>query len=61
MKIVVKVEISSLITPEGKFDKKKFERLTMVLTNLRNSGIKILVVSSGAIFLGATKLGLNGF
>lgn len=59
MKIVVKVEITSLITPEGKFDKKKLERLTMVLTNLRNSGIEILVVSSGAIFLGATKLGLE--
>ena len=59
MKIVVKVEITSLITQEGKFDKKKFERLIMVLTNLRNSGIKILVVSSGAIFLGATKLGLE--
>jgi glutamate 5-kinase len=56
MKIVVKVEITSLLTPQGKFDKKKLERLTMVLTNMRNSGIEILVVSSGAIFLGAAKL-----
>ena len=56
MKIVVKVEITSLLTPPGKFDKKKLERLTMVLTNMRNSGIEILVVSSGAIFLGAAKL-----
>jgi glutamate 5-kinase len=31
----------------------------MVLTNLRNSGINILLVSSGSIFLGAAKLGLE--
>ncbi len=59
MKIVVKVEITSLLTPQGKFNKKKLERLTMVLTNMRNSGIEILVVSSGAIFLGAAKLGFD--
>ena len=59
MKIVVKVEIESLTTTDGLFDENKTERLAMVLTNLRNSGINILLVSSGAIFLGAAKLGLK--
>jgi glutamate 5-kinase len=58
MKIVVKVEIDTL-TSNGVLDKKKTERLAMVLTNLRNSGINILLVSSGSIFLGAAKLGLK--
>jgi len=58
MKIVVKVEIDTL-TSNGVFDKKKTERLALVLTNLRNSGINILLVSSGSIFLGAAKLGLK--
>ena len=59
MKIVVKVEIESLTSTDGLFDENKTERLAMVLTNLRNSGINILLVSSGAIFLGAAKLGLK--
>ncbi len=59
MKIVVKLEINYLLSTDGTFDKKKMERLTLVLTNLRNSGIDILLVSSGAIFLGAAKLGFE--
>ncbi|MCD6201412.1 MAG: hypothetical protein J7K46_06370 [Bacteroidales bacterium] len=60
VKIVVKVEIRVLLNEEGGFDPYKMERLSMVLSNLVNSGAKILIVSSGAIFLGSKKLGLDG-
>ena len=59
LKIVVKVEINTLLNPQNKFDKKRLEKLAMVLSNLMNSGIQVFVVSSGAIFLGSEKLGLK--
>ncbi len=59
LKIVVKVEISVLLDEQGTFDPGRMERLTMILSNLVNSGARIFIVSSGAIFLGAKKLGLD--
>lgn len=58
LKIVVKVEISVLLDGHGEFDPSRMERLTMILSNLVNSGVRIFIVTSGAIFLGAKKLGL---
>lgn len=55
-RIVVRIEISTLISQGGKINRKKMDKLAMALSNLNNSGIKILVVSSGAIVLGAEKL-----
>ena len=57
--IVVRVEISTLLGSNGKVSKKKMDRLAMVITNLHNSGKQVLVVSSGAIVLGAEKLKLQ--
>jgi len=57
--IVVRIEISTLLGPNGKISNKKMDRLAMVITNLHNSGKQVLVVSSGAIVLGAEKLKLN--
>jgi glutamate 5-kinase len=57
--IVVRIEISALLGPNGKISNKKMDRLAMVITNLHNSGKHILVVSSGAIVLGAEKLKLH--
>ena len=54
--IVVRVEISTLLENNGKINPKKMDRLAMVITNLHNSGKHVLVVSSGAIVLGAEKL-----
>jgi glutamate 5-kinase len=59
LKIVVKVEISVLLDAQGTFDPGRMERLTMILSNLVNSGMRIFIVSSGAIFLGAKKLKLD--
>ena len=55
-KIVVRIEISTLSTPDGKFDHRKMDRLAMVLSNLNNSGRQLLLVTSGAIALGSDKL-----
>src|SRR5512145_3230248 len=57
--IVVRIEISTLLGANGKISKKKMDRLAMVITNLHNSGKQVLVVSSGAIVLGAEKLKLS--
>jgi glutamate 5-kinase len=56
--IVVRIEISTLLDKNGKLSRRKMDRLAMVITNLHNSGKHILVVSSGAIILGAEKLKL---
>jgi len=57
--VVVRIEISTLLGSNGKINPKKMDRLAMVITNLHNSGKHILVVSSGAIVLGAEKLKLH--
>ncbi len=58
-RIVVRIEISTLSNKEGKLNRKKMDRLAMVVSNLRNSGKHLLVVSSGAIALGCEKLKLE--
>lgn len=58
-RIVVRIEIATLSNDSGKLDRKKMDRLAMVLSNLRNSGKDILVISSGAIALGSEKLKLE--
>ncbi len=57
VRIVFKVEIDTLFDDNGKVSPRKTEQLTMVCANLQNSGISIALVSSGAIALGAGKLG----
>jgi len=57
-RIVVRIEISTLISQGGRINRRKMDKLAMVLSNLNNSGKQILVVSSGAIVLGAEKLKL---
>jgi len=56
--IILRIEISTLIHSDGKINRRKMDRLAMVVANLHNSGMQILVVSSGAIVLGSEKLKL---
>jgi glutamate 5-kinase len=58
-RIVVRIEISTLSNPDGKFNHRKMDRLAMVLSNLNNSGKQVIVVTSGAIALGSDKMGLK--
>lgn len=59
LKIVVKVEINTLLDHSGTLDESLMEHMAMVLSNLSNSGVQLFIVSSGSIFLGAKKLGEN--
>lgn len=59
LRIVVRIEISTLSNSDGKFNQQKMDRLAMVLSNLNNSGKQVIVVSSGAIALGTDKLKLD--
>ena len=59
-RIVVKIGSSSLTHKEtGLLDFVKLEKLVRVLTNLRNQGKEVILVSSGAIAVGRKKLGLR--
>lgn len=59
LKIVVKIELWSLTADDGNIDPEKMDRLTLILSNLHNSGKNVLIVSSGAIALGMKKLNLT--
>ncbi|MBQ4522612.1 MAG: glutamate 5-kinase [Lachnospiraceae bacterium] len=59
-RVVVKIGSSSLVHPEtGNLDLIKLERLVRMLCDLRNSGKDVVLVSSGAIGVGAKVLGLK--
>ncbi|MBR4911069.1 MAG: glutamate 5-kinase [Clostridia bacterium] len=59
MRIVIKIGTSTLAHKTGKLNIRAFEELTKVISNLKNSGIEVILVSSGAIGMGAGKLGLG--
>lgn len=60
-RIVIKIGSSSLTHSEtGLLNLEKLEKLVRVLTNLRNMGKEVILVSSGAIAVGRKKLGLHG-
>lgn len=58
-KIVVKVGTTTLTYPNGKLNLERIDRLSRVLADLNNLGKKIILVSSGAIGVGAERLGLR--
>jgi len=57
-KLVVKVGTSSLTHPTGKTSLRMIARLAAVLSDLRNAGREIVLVSSGALAVGVSFLGL---
>ncbi len=57
-RIVVKVGTSSLTYETGKINIKKIEGLVRVISDLRNRGLEIVLVSSGAVGAGVGKLNL---
>ena len=57
-RIVVKVGTSTLTHPNGSLDLRSIERLARVMADLRGSGLELILVSSGAIAVGTSKLGL---
>ena len=59
IKIVFKIEIETLFDNNGILSPLKMEKLSMICANLNNSGVSVLLVSSGAIALGTARLGLK--
>ena len=60
-RIVIKIGTSSLTHPEtGRLNLRKLEVLVREITDLHNQGKEIVLVSSGAIGVGAAALGMNG-
>lgn len=60
MRIVVKVGTSTLAHGTGRLNIQRMERLCRVLSDLKNAGHEIILVSSGAIGMGVGKLNLPG-
>lgn len=58
-KIVVKVGTSTLTYKNGKANIGTMEKLARVLSDIQNSGIQVVLVSSGAIGMGVQKMGLS--
>ena len=60
MRIVVKVGTSTLAYPTGCLDIRHVEILVKTLSDLKNAGHEIVLVSSGAIGMGVGRLSLSG-
>ena len=58
MKIVIKVGTSTLAHATGRLNIKRIELLCKIVSDLRNAGHEIILVSSGAIGMGVGKLNL---
>lgn len=58
-RIVVKVGTSTLTYSTGKTNIRRMAKLVSVLSDLKNAGREIVLVSSGAIAVGVGKLGLK--
>ena len=55
-RIVVKVGTSTLTKENGTTDLRAFDRLVLVLSDVQNMGYEVVLVSSGAIAVGANKM-----
>ncbi len=56
--VVIKVGTSTLTYETGKLNLKRLDILSRIIADLRNSGKRVVLVSSGAIGVGMSKLGL---
>ena len=58
MRIVVKVGTSTLAHSTGRLNIRRVEQLCAVMSDLKNAGHQLILVSSGAIGMGVGKLSL---
>ena len=59
MRIVIKIGTSTLAHPSGLLNIKRVEELCKIMSDLKNAGNEIILVSSGAIAMGVGKLSLQ--
>ncbi len=57
--VVIKVGTSTLTYDTGKLNLNRLDKLSRILSDLKNSGKKVVLVSSGAIGVGMSKLGMT--
>ena len=58
MRIVIKIGTSTLAHSSGHLNIRRVEELCKVISDIKNAGNQVIVVSSGAIGMGVGKLGL---
>lgn len=56
-KVVIKIGTSTLSYPNGRLNFRRIEKLAYVLSAVRSNGKQVILVSSGAIGVGAGRLG----
>lgn len=59
MRTVIKIGTSTLAHAGGRLNIRRTEELCKVISDLKNSGMEIIIVSSGAIGMGVGKLSLS--
>ena len=59
MRVVVKIGTSTLAHPTGHLNIRRVEQLCKVMSDIKNAGHEVILVSSGAIGMGVGKLGLR--
>ena len=59
MRVVIKIGTSTLAYTTGHLNIRRVESLCKVISDIKNSGHEVIVVSSGAIGMGIGKLGLQ--
>lgn len=59
MRIVIKIGTSTLAHPTGHLNIRRVEEICKVLSDIKNAGHQVILVSSGAIGMGVGKLGLT--
>lgn len=59
MRIVIKIGTSTLAYSTGHLNIRHIESFCKVLSDIKNSGLEVIVVSSGAVGMGMGKLGLK--
>ena len=59
MRIVIKIGTSTLAHVTGHLNIRRVEELCKIISDIKNSGHEVIVVSSGAIGMGVGKLGLR--
>ncbi len=59
MRIVIKIGTSTLAHATGRLNIQRVEELCKILSDIKNAGHQVILVSSGAIGMGVGKLGLQ--
>ena len=59
MRIVIKLGTSTLTHATGHLNIRRVEKLEKVISDIKNAGHQVILVSSGAIGMGVGKLGLR--